>query len=173
MVELMIVIAIIGVLTAVGYPSIRATMQKYNFRAAAQEVLGTAMQARSNAIRENSSGKVTLGAADGSDPQHKYTLRNSSGAGIVTHDISSYGNGIKLIGGTENTCGNATSNWNGDPISQAAELSFTARGFGTAGSFFIEDEKNDICFAVSATSNGVVRVRRYNGAATYSNSNWY
>lgn len=154
LIEVIITLALIGIISAIGYPSLSSFMKKYNFRAAAREVLTTAMQARSNSIRDNANWQLTL---DAGDPEHKFTLVDPAGTASRSHDLSSYGNGIRLIIDGED-CGNATG------LTQASSLVFTGRGFGgTPGSLYLENASNDVCFGVTALANGVLRLRYFNG----------
>jgi prepilin-type N-terminal cleavage/methylation domain-containing protein len=167
LVEMMVVIGMISILAAISYPSVSGTMRKYQFRAAASEVLNTAMQARSNAVRDNASWQLQI-AADGAT--YKLNLLDPD-----SNIISSYApnNGISLLPpGTNINCGNATKNWLGNNISQAAAITFTGRGFSDNRSIFLDDVKSDTCFAINTSVSGVVRVRRYNGALPYADSNW-
>lgn len=166
LIEMMVVVGIIGVLSAISYPSLTGMVRKYNFRAAAYDVLMTVTQARGNAIRDNGSCRVEFDLA-----ANTFKLINSDGS-FVTHNFTSYGQGIKLINSGETTCGNANKNWAGEPISQGSLISFSGRGFGNSRSIFIENMNNDICFAISASGTGVIKLRQYNGATPYSGSNW-
>ncbi|MDO9080828.1 MAG: GspH/FimT family pseudopilin [Desulfuromonadales bacterium] len=174
LVEMMVVIGMISILAAISYPSVSGMMRKYQFRAAASEVLNTAMQARSNAVRDNESWRLQI-AVDGTN--YKLDLIDPS-LNIISSFIP--GNGIQLLPPGDNIkCGNATKNWNSSLIIQTGgagppdkRLLFTGRGFSDAGSIFLEDAKNDMCFAISVSSSGVVKLRRYNGATPYADSNW-
>ena len=158
--EVMLVIALIGIASAISYPSISSYINKYNFRAASREVLTTTMQSRSNAVRDNDSWRVEF-----DHPNNSFNLLNPAGDVRVTHSLASYGNGIRLI--TDNSsCGAATLNWDSNSIAQANFISFNGRGFGNSRSIFLEDGNNDICYAVTATGNGVIRLRKY------ANSSW-
>jgi prepilin-type N-terminal cleavage/methylation domain-containing protein len=165
--EILIVIAMMAVLGAISYPAFTSFSKTYKFRAAGREVLTTAMQARSNAIRDNATWRVEFDHA-----ANKFNLVAPDGSVAVSHDLSSYGHGIKLIGDTESTCGAASKNWSSDPISQTDLITFTGRGFGNSRSIYLEDADNKICLAVSAASSGIARLHRYNGKTPYSVSNW-
>lgn len=171
MVEIMVVIGLIGILSAISYPSLSEMVQKYNFRAAAQGVFTVAMQARANSVRDDKRWRLHVTPPDTFALEEEILPETTPRTYTIVESIP-LSNGITLISDTATSCGNATKNWNGDTISQGHSISFSGRGFGDAGSIFLEDSNNNICFAVSISGNGVVKLRRYNGATPYSNSNW-
>jgi len=168
LVELLVVIGMIGVLGVISYPVFSRFMKPYDFRAAAREVMTTAMQARSNAVRDNASWQVVFNSGG-----NTFSLVDPDGAVVTTHDLSqSYGNGIRLIGSLDTSCGNAAKDWNGTGISQAASLSFTGRGFGGNATVYLVSGTNDVCAAVNTTVTGVIRLRSYDGTTPYADSHW-
>jgi prepilin-type N-terminal cleavage/methylation domain-containing protein len=167
LVEVLLVITLLGIISAIGSPALRSTMNKYNFRAAAREVMNAAYQARSNAIRDNSDWRVFFDPAANS-----IDLIDSGGTVTRTFDLAGAGGGVRLIGAAETTCGNATDNWDGNNISQTDRFTFTGRGFGNSRSVFIENENESSCFAVTVRANGSIKMRRYNGKSPFSTAAW-
>jgi len=168
LIEVLIVILLIALASAIAYPPIKSTLSKYNFRAAAREVLNATHQARSNALRDNRTWRVTF------DPgTNSFSLDDfDRGVTAWTNNLASLGNGIRLIGAAETTCGNATFNWNNASISQAGFFSLTGRGFGNNASVFLEDANESTCFAITVRSNGSVKLRRYSGKSPFDVNAW-
>lgn len=175
--ELLLVISMIGILAAISYPIFSDFSGRYSYSAAAREVMTTAMQARSNSVRDNESWQVVF------DPdENEYSLVNPAGVVVATHKItSSYGNGVRLIDGAATTCGNAEQNKDGSAIAQANDFTFVGRGFSVDSlnptvyvnrTVYLVNNKNAACLAISTTSTGVIRIRRYSGTTPYADSYW-
>ncbi len=162
----MVVLAVIGVVGAIAYPMLNSFRGPYNFRAAAREVYLTTMQARSNAIQASSKRwRVEISPPETFALQEETTSLSGVYVTRETLSLGSYGYGIQLLPTGDNTnCGAATTNWNSTTIKQQPTIAFTGRGTGDSGSFFLEDRNNDICYAVSVASNGLVRLHSYNGS---------
>jgi len=178
LIEIMLAISIIAIVSAICYPAIGHYMKTYKFKAAARDMLTAAMQARSNAVRDNASWRLQVKTYGST---RRLDLLDPNDNVNATYDLASYGAGIHLLNpGANASCGNATKNWNGDTISQIGEnpaapgqrLSFTGRGFSDAGSIFLANADNQVCFAVSVSASGVIKMHRYNGASPYSNAHW-
>lgn len=172
LVEVLLVIGLIAILVAVGYPSIINYMKKYNFRASSREILTAAMQARSNSVRDNGKWQLVMDPANNS-----FALVDPSGVTNSTYSLDSYGNGIRLIGSTESSCGNADKFADGSAIKQASTITFTGRGLievatGESGNIYVENVDNNICYAVSTTFSGTVRILRYDGTVPFSVTHW-
>ncbi len=76
-VELMVVVALIGILAAVAIPNLRQASQNARLRGAARDLMGNFQLARVTAIRSNSPCTVTFGANGYSvflDPNRNYTF---------------------------------------------------------------------------------------------------
>lgn len=168
LIELLVVIALVGLIAAIGYPVFSSFSGSYTFSAAAREVLTTAMQARSNSVRDNASWTVNFNPSG-----NTYTLADPDGTVVSTYDLTQdYGNGIRLIGSAATTCGNASQTWNGSAIAQAASIAFAGQGFGSNSSVFLVSSANNICLAVNTTITGIIRIHRYDGTLPYADSHW-
>ena len=160
LVEVLVVIAILLTAVAIATPSIMSYAQRYKFRGAALEVMTALMQARSFAARDNQTSRVDFNsAANTFSVTVDYPLPVPDK--VIFHDLSGFGNGIRLVGTLENSCGNANRNWNNAPINPGDTTSFTGRGTSNNASFYLENGINDDCYAVSTSINGVIRLRRY------------
>ena len=163
--ELIVVAAMVAIGVAIAVPLSIPLVHKSQFRGGALEVMTTVMTARSNSVRDNDSWRVVFNYGANS-----FDLVDFNGTTINTHNLSEYGYGIHLV--NEATCGHADKNWNNTVISPAAFISFTGRGTASNGSVFLEDASDDVCYAVSASNNGVIRLHRYKGAKPYDLNSW-
>jgi len=165
--ELLIVIAILAIVTAVTVPAMSDWMPRFQHRAAARDLRSTMQQAKMTAVRDYDTWRVSFDTA-----ANTYFLVAPDGTTSHTVSLESYGHGIRLIDTTAATCGAASANWNNDPISQADFLSFTPRGFGNSRSVYLERGSGGICFALTVTSTGAIRLRRYNGKTPFDHNDW-
>ncbi|MEF3167831.1 MAG: GspH/FimT family pseudopilin [Deltaproteobacteria bacterium] len=73
-VELMIVVALIGILAAVAIPNLRQASQNARLRAAARDLMGNFQLARVTAIRSNTPCTITFEDDDGDNNYERYTV---------------------------------------------------------------------------------------------------
>lgn len=145
LVEVIVVIALIGIVIAISYPLLGSFTSDYSFRAAGREVMTTVMQARSNSVRDNSSWQVTRDSAT------DFTLVDPNGTGSQTHSLS--GGATLIPVGANQDCGNTVNK------TQAASIGFTGRGFATAGaSIYLENARGDRCYEIQVTAGGAVKM---------------
>jgi prepilin-type N-terminal cleavage/methylation domain-containing protein len=170
LIEILVVVMLIGIVSAISYPFLRATMARYNFRAAARDTLNTTWQARSNSVRDNNSWQITI-----NPPANSFNLVDPAGAVVRTINVANFGPGIRLIDVAETTCGAADKDWNNGNCNQAPAIAFSGRGFLSAPpsrSVFLEDTNSGACFAVTATVTGTIRLRRYGGSIPFAVGAW-
>jgi prepilin-type N-terminal cleavage/methylation domain-containing protein len=165
--ELLVVIAILAIATVITVPAMSDWVPRFQHRAAARDLRSALQQAKMTAVRDYDTWRVSFDTA-----ANTYFLVAPDGTASRTVSLDSYGHGIRFIDSTAHSCGSASSNWNNDPISQAAFLSFTARGFGNSRSVYLESGSRDSCFALTATSTGAIRLRRYGGKTPFDHNNW-
>ena len=161
MLELMIVIAVIAILTAIAVPNIIDWLPNYRLKSAARDLLSNMQKARMEAVSRNTDVVVTF---DGSVNPGFYFFDTDKGENRV--DFSSYGSGVDY--GT----GNAALNWNGDNCTQAASITFNSRGTSNSKTVYIQNQNNDICYAITARSSGSIKLRKYNGDLPFNKNNW-
>ncbi|PXF60357.1 MAG: hypothetical protein C4B58_00540 [Deltaproteobacteria bacterium] len=167
MLELIMVTVVIGVLAAFALPNIIDWLPNYRLKAAARDLVSNMQKARMQAVKENSN--IVVRFNDGIKPGFYYFDTNNDAAfttGENRIDFSSYGSDVDY--GT----GNAASNWNGDNCAQAVSITYNSRGTSNAGTIYIQNQDNDICYAITTRSTGSIKMRKYNGDLPFNKNNW-
>ena len=159
--ELIVVIVVISILAAIAVPNIIDWLPNYRLKSAARDLVSNMQKARMEAVSGNKDVVVTF---DGSVTPGFYTFNTNKGVNRI--DFSSYGSGVDY--GT----GNAASNWNGDNFTQPISITYNSRGSSNAGTIYIQNQNNDICYAITARSSGSIKLRKYNGALPFNKNNW-
>jgi type IV fimbrial biogenesis protein FimT len=160
LVELMIGVAIVGILAAVAAPAVINWLPNYRLNIAARDLHSNMQKAKLQAVKENNNITVRFDASV--IPGFYYFDTNGDAAytnGEFRIELKNYHNDVDF--GT----GNAPSNWNGDPCVQASVITFNSRGTANSGSIYfdnkIDDPNNSICNAITVRSNGSIKMRKY------------
>lgn len=167
MLELMIVIVVIAILTAIAVPNIISWLPNYRAKAAARDLFSNMQKARMQAVKEN--GNIVIRFDAGINPGFYYFDTNNDAAftaGENRIDFSTYKSGVDY--GT----GNAAFDWNGDACLQANSITFNSRGTSNSRTVYIQNQNNDICYAITGISSGSIKLRKYNGGLPFNKSNW-
>lgn len=168
LIELIIVLAMISILSAVAAPSIGKWLPSYRLKSAARDIRSNLQKARILAIKENVQIDVIFD--DSATPGYYYfdTQQNDTwDSGEYRVNFSNYGSGVDFGDG------NAISSWSGTALTQADKISFGARGTASPfGSVYIENTNADVCYAVTTLITGTMKIRRYNGNLPFNIDNW-
>ncbi|WP_446009227.1 GspH/FimT family pseudopilin [Candidatus Electrothrix sp.] len=170
--ELMIVIAIIGILSAIALPSFLRSLPEKRLKNAARNLYVDLQKARLLAVKENTNITFTFDTAAG-----QYIFPD--GGTMVTESLTDYG-------AVRYGCDIATNDWNGDALGATTKTTFTddTVRFGTTGAVEMDDgtgtfqlltqeegaalqSENDqtVCYAATVSRFGSVKIYRYNGSA--------
>ncbi len=154
LVELMVVIAIVGVISAFSIPSYIASMPKRRLRAATKELYGIMQQARLIAVRENLSKRIRFEADFyyfDDDNNREYDTDEKK------FDLSKY---YDVTFG----CGGAKKNWSGNSVSHTSLITFSPTGTANSRTAYLQNIASPSeCFAVTSQTSGALKVRWFDG----------
>jgi len=160
-IELLVAIAIIGILAAAAIPTFSVWLPNYRLKSAAMDLYSNMHSAKMLAIRSNGTCTVNFDTANG-----RYQIIRPDATVERTVQFSEYGSGISY------GSGNAVNNWNGDTITETDRVtyagnlaSFTGRGTSTMGTVYIDNGRNNRAYAVTSILTGFVRLRMWDGTA--------
>ncbi|RJQ64147.1 MAG: prepilin-type N-terminal cleavage/methylation domain-containing protein [Desulfobacteraceae bacterium] len=173
LVELLIVICLIGVLSAIAVPNFADWLPDYRLKSAANDLFSNMQQARIGAIRSGSNWVVVFDAAN-----NRYGVCISSGTDgtwstlddndkVKLIELSGYKSGIGF--GHGNATKDATQDE--DPITDDVKYSndlvtFTPRGGSGFGFVYLDNQKNTVGYAVGTQVTGVILMRKWSGSGT-------
>jgi len=126
LVELMIVIALIGILSTIAIPMWNRYRQNTDLKTAAREIAGDIFNMKQRAVGEQTRYRITFDLAN-----HRYQLVNAStGDTIQTRNLSEFGPGITLTGttftnNTVNFFTRGTADWGSVSLKNALESTAT------------------------------------------------
>jgi type IV fimbrial biogenesis protein FimT len=159
-VELMVVIAIIGTLSAVAVPSFLRSLPEKRLKAAARNLYADMQRARLLAVKKNKKVRVMFVTAV--SPGYYYFDLNDNkkwDAGEFRRNLSEYS-------GVDYGSGKAVKKWDGKTFSAlATNISFMAKGTANSGTTYLHDQNKDVCYAVTTTDYGNIKIRRFNGVS--------
>ena len=168
MVELMIVIVVIAILSAIAVPNIISWLPNYRLKAAARDLYSNMQQVKMKAIKENKDWAIVFDSANnryyicsdkGADNSWSATGDNSITATI---NLLSYKNGIGYGHGSATVAVGA--GFGGDDISYISNVVvFNPRGSGSAGYVYIDHQTHTTTFAVGTVSSGSIRLLKWRG----------
>lgn len=154
LIELMVVIAIIGVISAFSLPGYIASMPKRRLKAATRELYGIMQQARLMAVRENRSKRIRFGADFyyfDDNNNRKYDMDEKRFDFSRYHDIA-FG------------CTEAKKNWYGGSVSQTSLITFSSTGTANSRTAYLQNIVTPSeCFAITSQTSGSLKIRWFDG----------
>lgn len=184
LVEIMIVVAIIGILAAVSTPGFLNWLPNHRLNSAAMDVYSTLQKARLYAIKSSTTVRVAFfapaGGVPGSyimdideAPPYGAGAPSLTAADEVQTSMLKYGSGVDL-GFTP-----GLSNWNGTPIASVASFTggvnfctFSPRGTASNGTVYLVNQQQHIVYAITTVISGAIKIRKYNGITPFNKNNW-
>lgn len=178
LVELIMVMAIIGVLAGVSLPFISAWLPDFRLKAASRDLFTQMQKVRMLAIKENKDWAIVFDTANnryhicddqGVDASWS-SAADLTGTGdnniVETIDLTVYQNGIGYGHGAATT--NATSGGGALPATEVSfpndVIIFNPRGtVSQAGFVYFDHRGNTSTYAVGALTSGSVRLRKWYG----------
>ena len=172
LIELIIVVALIGIMAGIAIPNIIGWLPNYRLKSAADDLFSNLQFARLSAVKENKDWAVVFDTANsryyvcadkGTDNSWSATNDNDKRKTVNLGDYKSgvgYGSGGATFDATTDAGALPP-----DGVSYNFNLvTFNSRGTGTGGYVYLDNEKNT-AYAVGTRSSGVIVSRRWNGSA--------
>jgi type IV fimbrial biogenesis protein FimT len=158
--ELMIVMAMVAVLSAIAVPSILRGLPEKRLKAAARNLYADMQRARLLAVKQNKSIKVIFDTAV--SPGYYYFDDN----GNAKWDTGEFRRNLSDQGGVDYGSGKAAKKWDGNPFtSLATNITFKFKGTADQGTTYLHNQGKDVCYAVTTTEFGNIKIRRFNGTS--------
>ena len=148
-IELMVVIAIMAIAMAIGYPNLRAFIPSSRLSSALQDLHSNLQQAKIAAIKNNGNCTVTYST---SPDQYVITYPNGT---TKTVSLADYGSGVTFKGPT-------TEDIPADPIT------FNSRGSSNMGYAYLTNGARTAFYRIGPLVSGVIRIQRHDGGSTWN-----
>lgn len=143
--ELLIVIAIIGILTGIAVPNFLGYLPKYRLKSAMDDLFTNLQLAKMTAVRNAADCTVSFTSTG-------YTIE-SEGQTIRSVSLEDYGSGVTFA----RPPGDAGTAF-------PASISFNSRGLSTTSSYaYLTNEPQTAHFRVGALTSGVIRAQKWSG----------
>jgi type IV fimbrial biogenesis protein FimT len=161
--ELMVVIALVGVLSAIAVPNLLRNLPERHLRGAARNLYADMQKARLLALKENRKMQVRF-ETDVSPGYYYFDSNGNSKWDSIEfrRNLSDYGGGAVDYGK-----GKAVKKWDGNAIgvNVATNISFMPTGTANLGTTYLHNQNKDTCYAVTTTNFGHVKIRKFNGTS--------
>ena len=172
LVELLVVMAILGIMAGVAIPTFAVWFPNYRLRSAATDLFSNMQRAKLGAIKGNTSWGIAFsdGATTDTYTIWSYGPDRTWGTGdddsINTLDLIRYeGDAYYGWGDATKNMSNQAFGGAGDRISyQNDRAVFNLRGLGSGGYVYLQNGKGT-AYAVGTTGAGVIRLRKWSGSA--------
>lgn len=176
LVEVIIVVAMIGILSAIAIPNIITWIPNYKLKSAARDLYSNMQKARLDAVKENrdgamvfdvNNGRYYICSSPGVDNDWLGTDDDTGGGDNIinqTIDLTNYKSGINFGHGyaTKGVPGDALP---ADDVSYIDNIViFNPQGTGSAGYVYLDHQENSTTYAVGSQSSGVIVLRKGMGA---------
>lgn len=159
-VELMVVMALIGALSAVAVPNFLRAMPEKRLKAAARNLYADMQRARLLAVKKHK--KIPVKFVTSAIPGYYYFDENDN----KKWDAGEYRQELRDYGGIDYGRGKATKKWDNETFTAlATNITFGATGTANQGSTYFDNQNHDVCYAVTTTTYGMVKIRRFNGVS--------
>lgn len=194
LVEVMVTLAVMALTAAITAPSIMVMAPNMALKSATRDLYAKLQEAKMRAIKENNDVRVRFNGShycidlDNSGnclnaSADTYTDTNGDGvytegepyndvdgngifSGETAINFTDYGYDINRVDPAKCT------NWNNDACNSAGVITFNSQGTSNSGTIYLENEKEDTCYAVSVRTAGSLLTRKNSGASPYQKALW-
>jgi type II secretion system protein H len=155
LVELLTVLAVVGLMSAIAVPSYLSGMPKKRLKAATRELYGFMQQARLLAVKDSQRRTMRF--------EKSFCYRDDNNnkrcdPGEKRVDLAKY-HDVEFGGGA------AKKNWNGDPIAQASSITFSPEGTANSHSVHLQNISAPLeSFAITSQTSGAIKIRWFDGS---------
>jgi len=172
LIELLILIAILGVLATIAFPGFSVWLPDYRLRSAARDLQSNMQLAKIGAIKANSNWAIVFDP--GMSPGRYYICSDPGGNGTwegpgsddtieKTIDLTSYESGVDYGHGNAGSPIGATFD---NEITYGSDvLVFRARATADDGYVYLHNAENTTAYGVGTRISGVVLLKKWGGTA--------
>lgn len=167
LVEVIVVMAVIGIMVTIAIPGISSWLPNYKLKSAARDVYSSLQKARMLAVKNNRNAAVIFDAAN-----NKYdvcddwvsTASPPCVGSLVTTDFNSLGYGIGY--GHGNATSAVGTGFDNNITYPGDDVVFTPSGLGNASGYvYLENRNNVATYAIGSLTSGSIRISKWNGSA--------
>ena len=164
--ELMVVIAMIGILSAVALPGILRALPEQRVKNAARNLYADMQRARMLAVKNNRTVSVRFNSSD-------YYIDADNDGNFNPDTADEFRRNLSEDGDVSFGSGNADKDWEDPPNSlptSPTDTVFSSTGEAafdsglTRSVILLQNQNKDVCYAVITTTFGAVQIRRFNGS---------
>jgi prepilin-type N-terminal cleavage/methylation domain-containing protein len=172
LIELMVVLAIIGILAAIAVPNITAALETYRLTAATRDFSSLLRKARSMAIKEKRTVVIEfelINTGEKFDGRYVFDADGQNRALIPGKEYGSvnrrYSGVLFGFGNAKKSAAASGGDLPASPVTfQGRQVSFNPMGLSNAGYVYFENNKGS-ARAVGLISTGVIRLKKWDGSA--------
>jgi len=154
LVELMAVVAVGGLILAIGIIGYLSRAPNRRLQTAASELYGNMQQVRLQAVKDGRSRRIRFGTNSyyRDDNNNKVCDPDEKRMDITKYRDVSFGGG------------SAKKNWNGDPIAQASYITFSPEGTANSCTVYLQSISDPLeSFAITSQTSGALKIRWFDG----------
>lgn len=168
--ELMIVMALVAILAAIAAPSILHGLPEKRLKSAARNLYADLQKARLLAVKLNTNVVVNFFPATGTYSYCNQFNTATTPITCVDSKTVALGNGVNYGSGSAGDGkGGGECNWEKKACTPANIFYFTYKGTAYTdvspggGTVYLQNQNDDVCYALSVSGLGNVRIRRFDG----------
>lgn len=158
LVEVMIVVALIGILLAVAVPNVLSWLPNMRLKAAARDLFSNMQRTRMEAVKTNQDWTIVFDTANG-----RYQIR--AGDGTIRQTVTfadDYRSGVGFGHGSATTP--IAGPFDDNVTYSTNVVTFNGRGTGNSGYVYLENVNQDATvYAVGTQTSGVIMLKKWTG----------